>query len=132
MLEKRVMSYESKVAEVSFATVDQLADLAKKLIDEKTPEDTTVLVENNKKKPTRKEGAFIIGEVENTTPYAPYVEYWVQGKTYNYHKPKGQVFHTGVGAGMYARTEVELLEKGENIIIEAFDTLIDELNQWTS
>nr|DAS18972.1 MAG TPA: hypothetical protein [Bacteriophage sp.] len=30
---------------------------------------------------------------------------------------------------MYARTEVELLEKGENIIIEAFDTLIDELNQ---
>nr|DAS18973.1 MAG TPA: putative tail-component [Bacteriophage sp.] len=75
MLEKRAMSYESKVAEVSFATVDQLADLAKKLIDEKTPEDTTVLVENNKKKPTRKEGAFIIGEVENTTPYAPYVEY---------------------------------------------------------
>lgn len=75
MLEKRAMSYESKVAEVSFATVDQLADLAKKLIDEKTPEDTTVLVENNKKKPTRKEGDFIIGEVENTTPYAPHVEY---------------------------------------------------------
>ena len=33
---------------------------------------------------------------------------------------------------MVARTNQELIEKGEEIIMEAFDTLIDELNsEWS-
>lgn len=126
------MDHKSRIDEITFETVDKLTDLAKQLIDEKTPEDTKTLIGNNKRKPTRREWTMVIGEVENTTPYAVYVEYGVQGKEYTYHKPKGKVFHKGVGAGMYARTEAELLEKWESIIMDAFDALIDELNQWTS
>ena len=49
------MSYEDKVSEVTFATVDKLTNLAKELIEEKTPEDTKTLVGNMEKLPTRRE-----------------------------------------------------------------------------
>ena len=49
------MSYEDKVSEVTFATVDKLTDLAKELIEAKTPEDTKTLVGNMEKRPTRRE-----------------------------------------------------------------------------
>lgn len=126
------MSYEDKVSEVTFATVDKLTDLAKELIEEKTPEDTKTLVGNMEKLPTRREWESVIGEIKNETPYAIYVEYGVHGKEYTYHKPKWKAFYRGVGAGMVARTNLELIEKGEEIIMEAFDTLIDELNsEWS-
>lgn len=126
------MGYNSRVDDITFAVVDKLTDLAKERIDEKTPEDTKILVGNSERKPTRRESWRAIWEVENSTPYASYVEYGVQGKEYNYHKPKDAVFYKGVGAGMYSRTNAELLIKGEEIIEEAFDALIDELNSWTS
>lgn len=126
------MDNSTRIDEITFEAVDKLADLAKELIDAKTPEDRRILVGNNEKKPTVREGGVVVWSVENTTPYAPYVEYGVQGKSYNYHKPKWEIFHKGVGAGMYARTNIELIEKWEEIIIEAFDALIEELNQWTS
>lgn len=49
------MSYEDKVSEVTFATVDKLTDLAKELIEAKTPEDAKTLVGNMEKLPTRRE-----------------------------------------------------------------------------
>ena len=62
------MSYEDKVSEVTFATVDKLTDLAKELIEAKTPEDTKTLVGNMEKLPTRREWESVIGEIKNETP----------------------------------------------------------------
>ena len=62
------MSYEDKVSEVTFATVDKLTDLAKKLIEAKTPEDTKTLVGNMEKLPRRREWVSVIGEIKNETP----------------------------------------------------------------
>lgn len=44
----------------------------------------------------------IIGSVFNNNDHATYVEYGVQGRTYNYHKQK-RIFYVWVGARMFTR-----------------------------
>jgi hypothetical protein len=110
--------------------INELLEVAKQSIDEKTPEDTKELVLNNEIIPAKEEQqGTVSGSVKNETEYGVYVEYGVEGKKYGYHKPKGQLFHIGVGAGMFTRTIAETEDKAEKIIEKHFDSLIDDLNR---
>ena len=59
--------------------------LAKKKIDDRTPEDTKRLIKANKIEEPKIVGSRIIAKVVNKTPYASYVEFG-RGKVINYHK----------------------------------------------
>ena len=61
-------------------------------IDRNTPIDTAELIQNTVITPATIIGQRVSGTVSNDTPYAVYVEYGVQQKTYNYHKYK-QIFY---------------------------------------
>ena len=76
-------------------------DVLKEDINTNTPEDSKTLVRANKIKKASNIGSKVIWSVYNDTEYGKYVEYWVQGRTFNYHKPKWKIFKTGVGANMY-------------------------------
>lgn len=54
------MDNSTRIDEITFEAVDKLADLAKELIDAKTPEDRRILVGNNEKKPTVREGGVVV------------------------------------------------------------------------
>ena len=71
-------------------------------IDRNTPIDTAELIQNTVITPATIIGQRVSGTVSNDTPYAVYVEYGVQQKTYNYHKYK-QIFFVWVGARMFTR-----------------------------
>lgn len=84
------------------AGIEKSTDLLKQNIDSITPENTKTLLWNNKSEVSVEKGK-VIGKVSNDTPYAIYVEYWVEWKAYNYHKPKGTVAYTWVGNRTFAR-----------------------------
>jgi hypothetical protein len=111
--------------------VDSILDTAKQSLKEKTPEDTWELVDNWEKQPIRREGGKIVGEITNATPYGKYVEYWVQGKEYWYHKPKGKLFYIWVGAGMVRRTYAEVMNWAREKVKEGFRKIIKSVNLWT-
>lgn len=61
-------------------------------------------------------------EIGTSLEYAPYVEYGVEGRTYNYHRiATGNV--SGVGAGMFRKT---MDSASDNKLLEAI--LIDALS----
>lgn len=80
----------------------------KKFADSQTPEDTWNLLMNNKAKPVKKDWIKLETWLKNDTEYAPYVEYWVQGRVFNYHKPKWVVFYRWVWMWTYAKTKIHL------------------------
>jgi hypothetical protein len=95
------MSYSQLVNDAAINAVNEILEVAKKSIDDKTPEDTRELVGNNEIESAREEqGGVITGAVVNTTSYAIYVEFGAfkgsdetpyeqrDGRSYNYHKPK--------------------------------------------
>ena len=75
--------------------VDKAVQILKDNIDSKTPEDTKKLLQNNRIKYAQLIWNRIVGSVYNETDYAYFVEYWVSWRSYNYHKPKGNVFFRG-------------------------------------
>lgn len=95
--------------------IDEALEYIKQRIDEKTPEDTGDLVENNKIHRAKKVDGVISWSVKNETGYAIYVEYGRSktegvpkaGITFRYNKPKGTNFYTWVGARMFTRTADE-------------------------
>ncbi len=100
MFEKSFENIRQEYVGKMLSTVQEI----KKKVDEKTPEDTRKLLQNNDTSVSI-EASKVIGEVFNDkTEYAKYVEYGVRSKPYNYHKPKGSVFYQGVGARMFTRT----------------------------
>lgn len=101
----------------------------KKEIDDKTPEDTRTLVGNNNINDASTDNGKSMWSVSNSTPYAIYVEHWVWGKAYNYHKPKGTVAYTGVGAKMYTKTifDEKVKQTNKEIIQGAFDKFIQKI-----
>lgn len=90
-------------------------------VNANTPIDTGDLAQNTKIRPAEIIGNNISGSVYNETEYGKYVEYGVQGKTYNYHKGK-RIFFVGVGARMFTRaydkmkpTIIKVLRKALNL-----------------
>ena len=67
-----------------------------------TPEDTKEML-NSYISDIDSDWSSVIWEVGNTAKHAIYVEYWVEWKKYNYHKPKGSVFYNWVWNRTFAR-----------------------------
>jgi hypothetical protein len=108
--------------------VENALNFLKDKVDKQTPEDTGLLSQNNKKQPVRKIWDWIKWTLINETPYAPYVEYWVWGKSYNYYKNGGRKswaspFYRGVWARMYTKAQFENQNTVRNLIME-------KINEW--
>lgn len=95
-------------------------ELLKNNIDSITPEDTRTLLSNNEISEVVAYNGKVSWKVFNTTPYAIYVEYWVSGKPYTYHKPKWVPFYNGIWNRTFARwidmTKKEALEIIKNAL----------------
>ena len=87
-LEKSMMSSAKQAINEALVKIQDEVNL-------NTPIDTGDLVQNTKIRPAEKSGDKITGSVYNATEYGKFVEYGVQGKTYNYHKAK-RIFFVGV------------------------------------
>ena len=85
--------------------MDDCLDIAKKELESRTPEDTKTLVKWYKKISPKKSWNIISWKIINKTEYWIYVEYWVKNKKFNYHKPKGSVYHRWIGARMLTKTK---------------------------
>lgn len=86
--------------------LDKFSDILIKKIDEKTPEDTKTLIQNNQKSEIIEHNWKLYQKVFNDTEYAIYVEYWVW-KIFNYKKNK-KIFYTWNWVWMFARSKKEL------------------------
>lgn len=91
--------------------LDKFTDIVKDRVDEKTPEDTKDLLWSNQRSEVIINWSKLHSRVYNDTEYAPYVEYWVEWKFYEYHKPKWKTFYSWVWAWMYWRTKNEINNK---------------------
>lgn len=109
--------------------VNTALNFVKKEIDAKTPEDTKTLIWNNKIVTAKTANGKTVGSINNSTPYAIYVEHGVWGKAYDYHKPKWSVMYKWVWAKMYTRTKFDEKVKSKNkeIIQGAFDKFIQKI-----
>ena len=94
-----------------FDAVNESLDLAKAELESRTPEDKKKLVKWYKKIKPTKTGDVISWKIENKVKYWIYVEYWVWGRKFNYHKPKWKVFYKGIWARMLTKTKDHNLEK---------------------
>lgn len=94
--------------------MNEAIEILKDEADRQTPEDTGTLLYWNTIIPVERKGNVLEGSLENQTDYALYVEMGVRSKSYNYHKPKGKVFYTWIGARMFTKArdfkKAEVLE----------------------
>lgn len=67
-----------------------------------TPEDTKEMLSSYVSETKTTDNA-IVWEVWNTAEHAIFVEYWVEGQKYNYHKPKWSIFYQWVWNRTFAR-----------------------------
>lgn len=103
-------------------------------VKDQTPEDTWELQSNNLIIPLTDDWTTVRWGVENRTPYWPFVEYWVNSRSYNYYKNGwrrrwASPFYTWVWARMFTKAEFEngkeimnIFEKNLNEWIRAFNS----------
>ena len=82
-----------------------------------TPEDTRTMLNSYVVEDVKVEWDSVIGSIRNDADYAIFVEYWVNGLSYNYHKPKGTVFYQWVGNRTFARAVDNVRQRVEQIIL---------------
>lgn len=92
---------QEAIKKIKNAIDDSLIEL-KKEVDSNTPIDSGTLILNNKIRKAEIKWDIISWSVYNDTWYAPYVEYWVWGKRYHYHK-FWKTFFVWVWARMFTR-----------------------------
>lgn len=114
--------------------IEKWVELLLKEAEKNTPEDTYKLQEGNKKQPIRQQGDIISWWLINETEYAPYVEYGVSGKKYNYYKWGGRragwsPFYSWVGARMYSKAQFENEKEVKSIIEGEINKFIRQLNK---
>lgn len=99
--------------------VSKATDHLLEKIKEKTPEDTTNLINSYKVQKKNKSS-----EISNSTEYAKIVEDWL-GREFNYHK-NWSVYYRGYWAGMIKRTETEEYtnHEAQRILEKAIDESI--------
>ena len=78
-----------------------------------TPEDTKEMLNSFTTQKATIEWDSVVWIIWNDADHAIYVEYWVNGLSYTYHKPKGSPFYRWVGNRTFARA---LDNKREEII----------------
>ena len=88
-----------------------------------TPEDTKEMLNSYHVEEAKVDGNIVIWSIRNDSDHAIYVEYWVWSLTYNYHKPKGSVFYSGIGNRTFARATDNIKSRAEQIILS-------ELKRW--
>jgi len=81
-----------------------------------TPEDTKEMLNSYVVKQPVEVDWVIRGEITNTSDHAIFVEYWVGGQVYMYHKPKGSSFYAWVGNRTFARAVDNVREEVISII----------------
>lgn len=113
--------------------VEQATDLLLNEVQKQTPEDTWNLQSNNKKINVSNSNWIISWWVINETPYALFVEYWVQSKQYNYYKDWGRKkwwspFYRGIGARMFTKAQFENQRKVRDIILSQINKGIKDFN----
>lgn len=96
--------------------MENMAEVWLNYADNLIPEDTRHLLVNNKKKKLKATSNWIVTWIENKTDYAVYVEYWVKGRVYDYHKPKWAIFYSWVWMWMYAKTKAYLEQNTKKFI----------------
>lgn len=84
-----------------------------------TPEDTGEMVNSYWTEEAERKGNIIESAAFNDSKHAIFVEYGVWGKAYNYHKPKGVVFFTGVWNKTFQRTLLAMKDNIFSIINDA-------------
>lgn len=98
-----------------------------------TPEDTWELQNNNKTQPITESWWIISWWLINETPYWPYVEYWVNWKSYNYYKSGWRKnwwtpFYRGIWARMFTKAQFENQTKVREIIMKHINQWIKDFN----
>lgn len=93
--------------------LDAFADRVVEWVRSRTPEDKKNLVKAINKTEQLFTWTKILQQVKDTEwlEYTAPVEYWVLWRTYNYHKPKWNVFLVWVGAWMFRKTFADLKNK---------------------
>jgi len=81
-----------------------------------TPEDTKEMLNSYRVGGVTSKGENIVGEITNDADHAIYVEYWVDGVVFNYHKPKWNKFYSWIGNRTFARAIDNKREEILNII----------------
>jgi len=81
---KLIHGYKNQIAE----DLDAWMIAVKEMVDLLTPEDTWVLIANNKRDAIKISWDLIVWRVHNDTSYAIDVEEWMW-RTFSYQKPKG-------------------------------------------
>lgn len=124
-VEKIFAKIDARIRKKMENAMSDALKILKESVDEKTPEDTNTLLQNNTIDEGEWHGSTLVGRVKNPTEYAKYVEYGHTGKVFNYYKNKGRKrggtpFYQGVGARMFERTKnekmKEVLQKFKNIL----------------
>lgn len=82
--------------------ISKAIDILEKELKALTPEDTKEMLRSYVKQ-LKTTDSEVIGQVWNTSKHAIFVEYGVEGKQYNYHKPKWNVFYKWVWNRTFAR-----------------------------
>lgn len=83
-----------------------------------TPEDTKEMLGSYKIIDVTKKWNSFVWVIGNTAEHAIYVEFWVDWRIYNYHKPKWSTFYSGVGNRTFQRSIVAMQDKIYKIILE--------------
>lgn len=83
---------ESTIRERAEGAMKRSLEELKEKIDEYTPEETYNLIKNNRIREGKWLGDRLVGKVENSSPYAVYVEYGRTrtGRANNYYKGGGR------------------------------------------
>lgn len=89
-----------------------------KELKKNTPEDTKEMINSYKIIDVVKRWDQYVWVVGNTADHALYVEFGVDGRIYNYHKPKGSVFFKGIGNKTFQRSIVAVQDKIYQAIIQ--------------
>ena len=103
-----VNSLTNKISSSVKTWINQALRVIKAYAEKISPEDTKEFISNHQIKNAVDYWNKILWSLENNTPYAIYLECWVAGKRYNYHKwarkwPRN-VIYTWVWNRTYTRT----------------------------
>ena len=113
--------------------IREASDMFLQKVRLQTPEDTGELQSNNELQPIINTWWIIKWWVINETPYWPYVEYWVNWKSYNYYKWGWRrlwwsPFYRGIWARMFTKSQFENQTKARGIIINYINQWIRDFN----
>lgn len=86
-----------------------------------TPEDTKEMLNSYRIEGVEDKWDKIVWTISNDAEHAIYVEYGVEGLTFNYHKPKWGVFYRWIGNRTFARAVDNARDKVMQIIFNSID-----------